>query len=74
MDEVLDKTNANISILHQARQKFDKCEKNDKFYGIGYCKLYHYTFDGVFDMLHHCGSCKANTESPSTARKDVRIR
>lgn len=73
MAEVLDKTSADIPVLHEARQKFDDCSNKDIFYNIGYCKLFHYTFDGTFDMLHHCGSCKANTSKPSTMRKDVRF-
>jgi len=69
----IEKIDADISIYDKARKKFDKCDYKDKFYEIGYCRLFHYLFDTSRDMLHHCGSCKANTTEPSTKKKNVRV-
>ena len=70
MAEVLEKTETNIDIFHRARKKFDKCEFVDQMA----CRLFFCQFDTSMDILHHCGSCKTNTDEPTTTRHDVRVR
>jgi transcription initiation factor IIE alpha subunit len=72
MPQVMDKIEADIDIYQKARKKFDSCEHADRFYFIGSCRLFNYTFDTSSDMLHHCGSCKTNTSEPTTTKLLVR--
>ncbi len=69
MAEVMDKLEADIPIFFKARKKFYSCPNMVTFYYIGYCKLFNYTFDTSWDMLHHCSSCKANKADPVIKRK-----
>ena len=68
----MDKLEADISIFHKARKKYDKCEHGTKFNDTKSCKLFHYVFDTSFDILHHCGSCKVNIKEPTTTNEIVR--
>ncbi len=66
MPEIMGLVEAEISIFHKARMKFAKCKNAETSpHFVGYCKLFHYTMDKSFDYLHHCGSCRANTEEPT---------
>jgi hypothetical protein len=67
-----EKTECDIEIFHDARQKFEKCKNKDIFYGIAYCRQYHYTIEQSMDMLHHCASCLSNTDEPTTVKGKVR--
>ncbi len=66
MPETMDMIEADIDIFHKARKKFDKCShaENSPHY-IGYCKLFHYTFDKSMDFLAYCGCCRANRDEPT---------
>jgi hypothetical protein len=70
--EVMDKIEINLDIYQKARKKFDACDHADRFYFIGYCRLFNYTMDTNRDMLHHCGSCKTNRSEPTTTNLLVR--
>jgi adenosine deaminase len=68
MAGVMEKIEADIEIYWKARKKFDKCSyaENSPHY-LGYCKLFHFTFDNGVNFLNHCGCCRANTSEPTIA-------
>ncbi|MBN2367803.1 hypothetical protein JXC34_02200 [Candidatus Woesearchaeota archaeon] len=68
-----DKTPVDISIFHQASEKYHGCKHAVLFNEQKSCNLFRYLFDTESDMLSVCGSCLANTAKPSIVRKDVRF-
>ena len=66
------KLEADISIFHEARKKYDKCPHAVQNTGHQQCNLFHYALNTSFDILHHCSSCKVNTKEPTTSGEIVR--
>ena len=64
----MDKIEADVPILFGAKQKYEKCKYKQDFFGQLSCRLYFYSFDNGFDILHHCASCKVNTKKPTTSK------
>ena len=66
------KLEANVSIFNKAMQKYDKCPHAMQINGQMSCNIFYYAYDTSFDILHHCSSCKLNTNEPSTIKDPVR--
>jgi hypothetical protein len=65
---VLEKIEADIEIFFKARKKYEKCSYSITFNDQMCCRLYMFTFDSSYDLLNHCGSCKAVTGEPTTSK------
>ena len=69
----MDNIETNITEFDKANQKLRACKQCVHFNGYKSCALFSHRFDTSYDILAHCGSCKANTKKPTAKKIKVRF-
>lgn len=62
-----------IDIYKKANEKFQSCKNSVQYLGQRACKIFFIRMEQTSDFLAICGSCKANTDSPSSKNNKVRF-
>ena len=70
--EHMDNTELSIALFDKANQKHKNCGHSVQFNGQRTCKLFFHILDNSSDIATFCGSCPANTKSPTTQKLGTR--